>query len=94
MLLVVGMAALTVSTSSNTMVQLRAAPEMRGRTMALYFFATSGGRPVGAPALGYLATVFGPRWGMIGAGMAALATAGAGAGFIQWRTRRRAGHVG
>jgi MFS family permease len=86
LLLAVGAAGLTVSTSSNTMAQLQATPEMRGRTMALYFMAASGGRPFGAAILGYLATEFGPRWSMAGAGAAATVTALAATGIVLLRS--------
>lgn len=88
LLIAVGVASLTVSTSSNTMVQLAAPEDMRGRTMALYFLATSAGRPLGAPLLGYLGTSWGPRWAMAWSGTAAIAIAVAGAALANWWSRR------
>jgi MFS family permease len=88
LLLAVGATSLTVSTTSNTMVQLGSAPELRGRTMALYFFATSAGRPLGAPVLGGVAGWLGPRSPMLFAGLASITIALAGVGYLGWRTRR------
>lgn len=88
LLLVVGAAGLTISTSTNAMVQLAAPAELRGRTLALYFLATSGGRPFGSPLLGYVGTALGPRWCMAWSGIAALVIASTGAVLARRRTRR------
>jgi MFS family permease len=37
---------------------------MRGRVMALYMAIFMGGTPVGAPLVGWVANVAGPRWSM------------------------------
>ena len=42
---------------------------MRGRVMGLYILCFMGGTPVGAPIVGWVAEVFGPRWGMLGGGL-------------------------
>ena len=52
------------------MMQLTTAPEMRGRVMALRIAVALGGAPLGAPIIGWIADVLGPRWGL-GAGAAA-----------------------
>ncbi|MGH3613382.1 MAG: MFS transporter [Pseudonocardia sp.] len=57
----VGLAALTFTTSANATVQLSVDPSMRGRVMGLYLLAFLGGAPVGAPLLGMLAEGFGGR---------------------------------
>ena len=44
-LIPVGLAALSALTTANAMVQLRTAPEMRGRVMALYMAIFIGGTP-------------------------------------------------
>ncbi|MGL5927425.1 MAG: MFS transporter [Dermatophilaceae bacterium] len=67
----VGLAALTALTTANAMVQTRVAPEMRGRVMALYMAIFMGGTPVGAPLVGWVAEMFGPRW-TIGVGTVAV----------------------
>ena len=63
-----GLAALTVVTAANAYVQMAAAPEMRGRVMALYMAIFMGGTPIGAPLLGWIAEHFGARWTLVGGG--------------------------
>jgi MFS family permease len=73
-----GEAAITLMTSANSTMQLRVAPRMRGRVMGLYMLVFMGGTPIGAPVIGWLAEVFGPRWSLlIGGAVSALATVGA-----------------
>ena len=38
---------------------------MRGRVMALYTTVFFGGAPLGAPLMGCVAEVFGPRWSLV-----------------------------
>ncbi|GAB3107891.1 MFS transporter [Janibacter alkaliphilus] len=66
-----GLTALTAMTTANAMVQMRTAPEMRGRVMALYMAIFLGGTPVGAPVIGWIGDVLGPRW-TIGVGALAV----------------------
>ena len=56
-----GAAVLTFTTTANATIQLGSAPHMRGRVMALYVLVFLGGTPVGAPLIGGLAEVLGPR---------------------------------
>ncbi len=72
MLVPTGLAMLSVTTAANSHVQLGVAPTMRGRVMALYLICFLGGTPVGAPIVGWLAGVAGPRWGLAGGGMVCL----------------------
>jgi MFS family permease len=81
-----GLAMLSVTTAANSHVQLGVAPMMRGRVMALYLMCFMGGTPVGAPLVGWLAGVFGPRWGMIGGGVVCLFAV---AGLAAWVARQR-----
>ncbi|MDT4916477.1 MAG: hypothetical protein QOH89_1177 [Pseudonocardiales bacterium] len=67
-----GLAMLCVTTAANSHVQLGVAPTMRGRVMALYLVCFMGGTPFGAPLIGWLAGVAGPRWGLIGGGLICL----------------------
>ena len=67
-----GLAMLTLTTATNASVQLGVEPTMRGRVMALYLVCFMGGTPLGAPIVGWLAGVAGPRWGLIGGGLACL----------------------
>jgi len=64
MLVVIGVAAQTFTTSVNSSVQLSTAPAMRGRVMAIVLAISAGGTPVGAPIVGWVADTFGPRWAM------------------------------
>lgn len=85
-LAVVGMASLTLTTSTNSFMQLAAAPGMRGRVMAIRLAVVMGGTPVGAPIMGWVANHFGPRWAL---GLGA-ASGFAAALVVMARRRRRA----
>jgi MFS family permease len=77
---------------ANTTIQLTAAPEMRGRVMALYAIAVLGSTPIGGPVVGFISQQFGPRAGFAVGGVAALvAAAGAGWSIVRMResTERR-----
>ena len=67
----VGLSALTALTTANAMVQLSVDPAMRGRVMALYMAIFMGGTPLGAPVIGWIGDVWGPRW-TIGIGTIAI----------------------
>lgn len=76
-LVVIGVAALTFTNTSNSLMQISTGPAMRGRVMALRLGIALGGTPIGAPIVGWVANDFGPRWALgIGAasGLAAAAT--------------------
>jgi len=51
-------------TSANGYVQTTTDPVMRGRVMALYMAIFMGGTPIGAPFVGWVANVAGPRWSL------------------------------
>jgi MFS family permease len=77
-LFVVGVAAQTLTTTTNSLVQMSTEPAMRGRVIAILLAITLGGTPLGAPIVGWVADHFGPRWALaIGAtaGILAAATA-------------------
>lgn len=61
-LVAVGLSSITLMTTANATVQLTTAPRMRGRVMALYMAVFTGGTPLGAPVVGWVADVAGPRW--------------------------------
>jgi MFS family permease len=67
-----GLAMLTLTTATNSSIQLGVEPTMRGRVMALYLVCFMGGTPFGAPIVGWLAGVAGPRWGLLGGGLICL----------------------
>jgi MFS family permease len=75
LLLLAPLGALTVTFSAgiNSSMQLGATTAMRGRVMALYSVVFLGSTPIGAPLVGWLAEVAGPRAGMAVGGVAALA---------------------
>ena len=77
-LVVIGAAALTLTNTTNSLMQLSTEPAMRGRVMALRVGVALGGTPIGAPIVGWVADAFGPRWALgVGAasGFAAAAVA-------------------
>jgi len=78
LLVPVGLSALTVLTSANSMVQLGVDAHMRGRVMALYMAIFMGGTPLGAPLIGWIGATWGPRWTiLVGTIAVALALVGA-----------------
>lgn len=68
----IGITAMTTITSANAVTQLGAPAELRGRIMAIYLMIFMGGTPLGAPVIGWLAEVLGPRWALIGGGLGTL----------------------
>jgi MFS family permease len=77
-LIVVGLSALTMMTSANAYVQTTTEPKMRGRVMALYMAIFAGTTPLGAPLVGWIANLAGPRWAIVvgaASGFAAAAVA-------------------
>ena len=77
-----GFFTLTLSTSANTNIQLSVSPVMRGRVMALYLMVFMGGTPIGAPLVGWIAQVAGPRWSLIVGGVASAAAAVVAAAYL------------
>jgi MFS family permease len=75
MLFVVGIAAQTVTTSINSLVQTSTEPAMRGRVIAILLAIALGGTPIGAPIVGWVADTFGPRWALAVAALAGLLAA-------------------
>jgi MFS family permease len=69
-LLITGVASQTLTTSTNSYVQLSTDPAMRGRVIAILLAIALGGTPIGAPIVGWVADTFGPRWAL-GVGAAA-----------------------
>jgi MFS family permease len=63
-MVVVGVAAQTLTTSTNSFVQLSTDPSMRGRVIAILLAISLGGVPLGAPIVGWVADTFGPRWAL------------------------------
>jgi len=64
MLVLIGVAAQTFTTSTNSLMQLSVEPAMRGRVIAIFLLIVQGCTPIGAPILGWIADQFGPRWAL------------------------------
>jgi MFS family permease len=74
---VAGAGSIAFMSMGNSTLQLKAAPEMRGRVMSLWFVAFQGSTPIGAPLVGLTMTGIGPRAGLgLGALVALLVAAG------------------
>jgi MFS family permease len=63
-LVAIGVSALTITNSTNSLMQLSTEPAMRGRVMAIRLAVAMGGTPIGAPVVGWVADRFGPRWAL------------------------------
>jgi MFS family permease len=74
-LIPLGAVSVTFSAGVNSTMQLAVTPAMRGRVMGLYSVVFLGSTPIGAPLVGWLAEIAGPRAGMALGGVAALAAA-------------------
>ncbi|HWE90598.1 MAG TPA: MFS transporter [Pseudonocardiaceae bacterium] len=87
MLIPVGVAFMTFTTTANSTVQLATRPDMRGRVMGLYMLVFLGGNPLGGPMTGWLAEQFGGRSPfLVGGLISVLAAAGCGL-FLALRRR-------
>jgi MFS family permease len=74
-LIPLGAVSVTFAAGINSSLQLAVEPSMRGRVMALYSVVFLGSTPIGAPLVGWVAEVAGPRAGLVVGALAALATA-------------------
>ncbi|MDQ0473201.1 MFS transporter [Labrys wisconsinensis] len=81
-LVVIGVAALTFTNATNSLMQLSTEPSMRGRVMALRIGIALGGTPIGAPIVGWVADNFGPRWALGIGAASGFAAAIVAAGFL------------
>lgn len=73
--LLVGLGSIAFLTSSTAIVQIEAAPEFRGRVLALQAMVFLGSTPIGGPILGWVCEQFGARYGVA---VGAVAAIGAG----------------
>src|SRR5579863_4080116 len=78
-LALVGAAGVAFMSMTNATLQLRAAPEMRGRVMALWFVSFQGSTPIGGPIVGAVMAGYGARAGLGLGAVACFAVAAAGA---------------
>ncbi|MDR2253978.1 MAG: MFS transporter [Bifidobacteriaceae bacterium] len=81
----VGYATLMLITAANATLQLSTVPEMRGRVMSLYMVVFLGPTPIGAPAVGWVAEAWGPRWSI---GVGAIASLVVALAAAIWAKRR------
>jgi MFS family permease len=84
----IGIAALTLTTTTNSLMQLATEPAMRGRVMAIRLAVVLGGTPIGAPIVGWVADHWGPRWAL-----AVGAASGVAAAVVAVRAMRREAHL-
>ncbi len=70
-----GMASIAFMTTSTAIVQLRSAPELRGRVLALQAMVFLGSTPIGGPIVGWVSDRFGARAGIALGGVACLVAA-------------------
>jgi MFS family permease len=87
-LVLIGVAAMTLTNTTNSMMQLSAEPAMRGRVMALRFAVALGGTPIGAPIVGWVANRFGPRWALGVGAASGFAAALVAIGFLRKEQNR------
>src|SRR5439155_20282729 len=94
-MLPIGAASTAFIATSNSLLQLNASSEMRGRVMSLFAMVFLGSTPIGGPLVGWIAERFGPRDAL---GLAAVATLLVGifglAGVRRSRRRKREGPAG
>jgi MFS family permease len=83
---VLGLTSIAFLTASTAIVQIEAAPDMRGRVLALQAVLFLGSTPIGGPIVGWVSQQFGARWGV---GLGALAALLAGSWGLM-RARRLA----
>lgn len=74
-ILIVGIFSINITSLANTMLQLEARPDMRGRVMALWSVAMIGSTPIGGPIVGWVGEFVGARYGLMIGGVAALMSA-------------------
>ncbi len=74
----VGMGSVAFITASTAIVQIRSAPQMRGRVLALQAMVFLGSTPIGGPILGWISERWDARWGIALGSIAALGAGGWG----------------
>ena len=88
----VGVASVSFAASINTWLQLKVAPQMRGRVMALYSIVFLGSTAIGGPLTGWMAEAIDPRATLVLAGAAAIIAGFAGhVAFRRWLHRPAVG---
>jgi len=81
-LVALGWSMQTFMTTANATVQLKTAPAMRGRVMAIYMGIVNGSTLLGAPFTGWVANQFGARWSLVVGSAAGILVAVVGIRFL------------
>jgi len=68
-----GAAGIAFAVAANSTLQLTSTPQMRGRVMSLYTVVFLGSTPLGGPVAGWVGEHLGPRVGLAGGGVIAVA---------------------
>jgi len=89
-MLPIGAASTAFIATSNSLLQLNASSEMRGRVMALFSLVFLGSTPIGGPLVGWIAERFGPRDALALAAVATLLVGIVGLAGVR-RMRQRTG---
>jgi MFS family permease len=92
-LAMVGFASISFVARGNSTIQLSAAPQMRGRAMALWAIAFQGTTPIGAPIIGWITESAGARVGLATGGLSCVVAAGLGLLAIRRRGRAAAAEL-
>jgi MFS family permease len=85
--ILVGLSSITFMTSSTAIVQVRAAPQYRGRVLALQSMVFLGSTPIGGPIVGWIADARGPRAAIVLGGVSCMIAAVYGARALDVRQR-------
>lgn len=93
-LIIVGLAAMTFTNSTNSLSQISTAPAMRGRVLAIRQAVQTGGTPIGAPIVGWVADRFGPRWALAVGAMSGVVAAAVAVRYLVHYRQLRIGRNG
>ena len=88
-----GLAIMVLLITANSMLQLSAKPQARGRVMALYSIVLLGSTPIGSPITGWVGQHLGARWAFVMNGAVALVT-GVALLTARYRSQAPAEHAG
>jgi MFS family permease len=90
---IIGVAALTFTNTTNSLMQLSTEPAMRGRVMAMRIGVAFGGTPIGAPIVGWVADTLGPRWALAVGAASGFAAALVAIYALGWRNEAARGPI-
>ncbi len=90
-MILVGFFTVNMVSTANSMIQLEAHPEMRGRVMAIWSMAMMGSTPIGGPIIGWIGEYYDARLSLATGGAAMLIAVIYG--YIALVRRKPAGHL-